>query len=81
SDRAAHPHSAQHCAHDPAPNPPTIPIAAFLRQAAAPRPTCDAALAAAAWADYARVRAAVRAAVPVAARVRHRLLSVPRREG
>ena len=59
----------------------TTPMAAFLQQAAPRRPACDAAFAAEAWADYARVRAAVRDAVPVAARIRHRLLPVPRREG
>jgi hypothetical protein len=63
-----------------APPESSTPMAVFLREAAAPRPTCDAALVAEAWADYASVREAFRAAVPVGARVRHRLLPVPRRE-
>jgi hypothetical protein len=56
------------------------PMAAFLQEAAGPCRTCDAALVAEAWADYASVRAAFRSAVPVRARVRRRLLPVPRRE-
>ena len=62
------------------PDAPSNPMAAFLQEAAGPRRTCDAALVAEAWANYASVRAAFRAAVPVGARMRRRLLSVPRRE-